>query len=95
MDLLLGNWGNKLCSFFFGDSRPGAFVVADMCMNLLVGLAGEAVLWPGMEVDCNRMRKDCSHCLDSRGWQCFLELWCSEGCKMAMQGAGNGVARCT
>ena len=36
-------------------------------VNLLVGLAGEAVLLPGMEVDCNPMRKDCSHCLDSRG----------------------------
>ncbi len=26
-DLVLGNCENKLCSFFLGDSRPGAFVV--------------------------------------------------------------------
>ena len=26
-DLVLGNCENKLCGFFLGDSRPGAFVV--------------------------------------------------------------------
>ena len=34
--------------FFLGDSRPGAFVVADMCVNLLVELAFGAVLSPEM-----------------------------------------------
>ena len=47
-DLVLGNCENKLCSFFLGDSRPGAFVVADMCVNLLVELAFGAVLSPEM-----------------------------------------------
>ena len=58
-------------AFFLGDSRPGAFVVADMCANLLVELAFGAVLSPEMEVGCNLMRRDCSRCLDSGGWQCF------------------------
>ena len=88
MNLLLGNWENKLFSFFLGDSRPGAFVVADMCVNLLVELAFGAVLSPEMEVGCNLMRRDCSRCLDSGGWQCFVELWCSGGCRVA-DGAVN------
>ena len=63
MNLVLGNCENKLCGFFLGDSRPGAFVVADMCVNLLVELAFGAVLSPEMEVGCNLMRRDCSRCL--------------------------------
>ena len=48
MNLVLGNCENKLCGFFLGDSRPGAFVVAGMCVNLLVELAFGAVLSPEM-----------------------------------------------